>query len=633
MAKAAPAVSETVQRRKRSDQANHNALRAIVVPIRKDIPQGYSGETEDASWTDSAVHMRKQAGDEPGHSKSVAEDPFIGLSHRGEVIEPPFDLLTLAMLEEQNTELTPVIETMEANIDGFGHHLVPRFDVKTVAEGERKRVKKDMRKEKVKLTNFFNYANIKDSFRQLRKKRRKDIEATGNAYWEIIRTMGGDIQGFEHLPSYQMRLGKQEPHHIKVEIPTLQLQEDGSFEIKKIETWQRFRKYVQSRLIVFRGITAEAGGFKVRWFKEFGDPRVYDNETGELVPDEKVNNWKKTGKPMPQSHRANEVIHSRRYSTRSPYGLPRFIGSLLAIYGSRAAEEINYVTFRNMNIPSMVIMVSNGQLTEGSIERITSFVESQIQGSDNYSKFLILEAEGMLEGEDAGQIKMEIKPLVQIQHKDALFQNYSKQNKDNVRTSFRLPPIFVGRSEDYTRATAETSRRLADEQVFAPERDEFDEFINRLLFPVMGVRYHTYKSNSPNTTDNMELVRILSGAEKTGGMTPRIARLILEDILGMELPDFPEDDKFDPDLPFSLLMAEAVKNVGDPAEPGQQVTALKKLEQLGYFNAEDESFEPTVEELVITHINRLRKRLESKWEAQVVEDAHDIGLDLDEPPL
>ena len=607
------AVPEGVARRQRSERVNQQALRAVVIPIRKDLPDP-SIKTEDV---EKALH-----------STSVAEDPFVGLSHQGNIIEPPFDLLTLAMLEEQNTELTPILETMQSNIDGFGHHLVPlqmpgKVDAAT---------KKAIREEKVMLTNFFAYANIKDSFIKLRKKRRKDYEATGNAYWEVIRSASGAVQGFEHVPAYQIRLGKMEEHPLKVEVPTLQLQVDGSHKVVDICTWTRFRKYVQSRLTIFRGISAEAGGYKTRWFKEFGDPRTYDNTSGNLIDADKVKNFDGKGHPMPEGKKANELIHWKNYSTRSPYGLPRFIGNLLSIFGARAAEEINYTTFRNHNIPSMVVLVSNGQLTDGSIGRIESFVESQIQGSDNYSKFLIIEAEGMLEGEDAGQIKMEIKPLTSNQIKDALFQNYQKNNQGNVRRAFRMPPIFVGKSDDYTKATADASRRLADEQVFAPERDEFDEDINRLLFPAMGVKYHRFKSNSPNTTDNAELVKILSGAEKTGGMTPKIARMVLEDILGMELPEFPEDERFDPDLPFSLLMAEAVKNTADPTEPGQQVTALKRLQDLG-FMGQDDPFEPTVEEIIVQKLNRMRKSMEADWESKVVDAAHDAGLDLNEAPL
>lgn len=366
-------------------------------------------------------------------------------------------------------------------------------------------------------------------------------------------------------------------------------------------------------------------GYKMRWFKEFGDPRIVNNENGQVVSDVDRNPLPGLTIP-PKESQANEVMHLDIYSARSPYGLPRYIGNLLSIFGDRASEEINFITFRNNNVPSMIVAVSNGQLTEGSIERIVSFAESQIQGSDNYSKFLILEAEGLMEGEDGGQIKLDVKPLTAQQHKDALFQEYSKNNQDKIRRCFRLPPILVGRSDDYTRATAESSRQLADEQIFAPERDEFDAMMNRILFPDMGIIYHSFKSNSPNTTDNQQLVKILGGAEKTGGMTPRIARSMLENILGVELPDFPSD--FDADNPFSLTMAEAVKNKAEVSEPGQQVTALKALTD-DVFGDEPAEMEMECEKCgnqqlmaldstgdpLVDHLLALNSRVEKKWRA------------------
>ena len=118
----------------------------------------------------------------------------------------------------------------------------------------------------------------------------------------------------------------------------------------------------------------------------------------------------------------------------------------------------------------------------------------------------------------------------------------------------------------------------------------------------MEAKYHVFKSNSPNTTDNSELVRILSGAEKTGGMTPRIARQVLEDILGIDLPPFTAD--FDPDTPFSLTMAQAVKNQADPTEPGQQVTALKSM--MGWGDNE-------VGEEALALAEVLREEIEKLW--------------------
>lgn len=540
-------------------------------------------------------------------TKQIPEDMFEALISENKIIEPPFNPFVLATLAEYNTELGPCLNTMETNIDGFGHRLIPRISMSKADHA----LKNKVTAERVRLENFFLYAGMNLSFRELRRKLRRDVEGIGNGYWEVIRGVDGGVQYFEPIRGYQVRLTAQDSEAIPVDIPIIMVQEDGlTLSIEKIKVYKRFRRYVQVTTVT-HGISTVAG-YKQVWFKQFGDPRVVDKDTGEYVSKEQQLNWGGSNNPMPESQKANEVIHWRINDTRSPYGLPRFIGALIDIYGDRKASEINYVTFCNNNIPSFIVAVSNGQLTEDTVSRIKDFLE-KLQGNDNRSKALIIEAEPIgldEELEDSGNIKIDVKPLTKEQISDAQFLQYSKDNREKVRVAFRLPPILVGRAEDYTRTTAETSRRLADEQVFAPERDNFDDWVNRILFPAMGVIYHQYKSNSPNTTDNTELVKILAGAEKTGGMTPRIARQVLSDILSSELPDF--TDEFDPDVPFSLTMAEAVKNQADPTEPGQQVTALKRLETITDLLDNEVGGGVIVDTLL-----SLRKRLEEEWTKQL----------------
>lgn len=531
--------------------------------------------------------IKKEKG--AGKTNAAPHDPFRVLAADGKIVEPPFDMLTLAMLPEHNTELGPVVEAMEVNIEGFGHRFIPRIEA-TENQDVPDKMKEVLWEERVKLENFFMYVTD-ESFIDFRKKGRKDTETTGNRYFEVIRNAAGEIQQFYHLPSYQMRLGRQSRDLIPFEQSVLELQQDKSVEVKKIGRWKRFRTYAQSRYIHAGNLTVTSGTDTV-WFKELGDPRKISKLTGNVI---------KEGEACKEEDLASEMVHICLYSPRSPYGLPRFIGNLLSIFGDRSAEEINFMTFKNNNIPSMVVCVSNGQLTDGSIDRMNSFVESQIQGSSNYSKFLIIEAEGEEEGEDGGQVKVDIKPLAHLQKDDALFQNYSRNNQDKIRRCFRMPPIFVGKADEIESENVDSSRKLADEQIFSPERCTWDEWVNRILFPQMGIVYHKYRSNSPNTTDNSDLVKIMANSEKTGGMTPRIARSILEEVLGKQLPPFPKN--FPSDLPFSMTMAEAVKNQAEAVEPGQQVTALKK-------SREEQFFEWLV---------KVKKNYEGQWIDNLVE--------------
>ena len=147
-----------------------------------------------------------------------------------------------------------------------------------------------------------------------------------------------------------------------------------------------------------------------------------------------------------------------------------------------------------------------------------------------------------------------------------------------MRRQFRLPPIFYGDTADYNRATAEIGRRLTDEQVFHPERMAEDETWNRrLMIEAMAVQWHYIETNTPNVTNDADLLNAIKESERSGGMTPRLALSILEDILGAELTEKFPLKGVDLDTPFSLQMAAAVKNEAKPNEVGQQVTALKAL--------------------------------------------------------
>jgi capsid portal protein len=280
------------------------------------------------------------------------------------------------------------------------------------------------------------------------------------------------------------------------------------------------------------------------------------------------------------SRRATSLLHFKVYSALSPYGVPLWIGNTFSVFGSREADETNYITLLNNAIPSMFVVVENGVLTEKSIERLTEWVQAQIQQDSNMSKFIILEGETIEEGApNPGQFRIRIEPLKQLQQTDAMFSEYNRENRDKIRQSFRLPPIFVGRAEDYTRATADTSRDIADEQVFAPERMRDDHLINRFILARWAARFHVLRHRHPNITDDIELIRLMAIAEKSGAMTPRRADRIIRDVFTEDIGPMPTG--IDLDKPFSISFAEAQQGIkeGEPADQDDD-TAQKMIRGL-----------------------------------------------------
>lgn len=547
--------------------------------------------------------VMKAATDALAQSKELPPDDMImSLSADGKILLPPFDKLVLAMLPENSTSLGPVIGAMSQNIDGFGHHFECRLKLDklklaangTKPEGETAQAEPEISKEdaqklldaimreRAMITNFFKNACQEYSFTELRRRTRVDQESTGEGFWELVRTPSGKLVEISHLPSYQVWLGAQDREFTTYTRVVPEVQVDDSVELAKVTSRKRFRRFVQTRVssVWSRGATYHRGT-ETRWFKEWGDPRMINNETGDPVPEAQQADF-------PEEKKASELIHFKIYSPRTPYGLPRFVGNLITLFGDRAADDINYNTLRNNNVPSMMLLVSNGQLTQSSIDRIQEYVNSQIAGQNNYSKFLIVEAEGQYEGSEASIPKIAVEKLADQQNRDQLFQVYSANNGDKIRQCFRLPPIFVGKSDDYTRSTAEASRRLADEQVFSPEREEFDDLMNQKLLPEMGVLYHRFVSNGPNVTDDADLINVMNVAESSGGMTPRIARQLIADILGMDESALPPlDSSIKPDIPFTIQVAEAVKNTAEPehqlavkARNGDNAKTLRALVEL-----------------------------------------------------
>lgn len=503
------------------------------------------------------------------------------------IIKPPLSQHELSIIQEYSNELGQVIDAMSIGIEGFSGRLLPR----TVNPVYLKQYKEEIAEERHWLDALIQYPNPREDFTKLRMNTRKDIESTGNAYWELVPSpvKHERYSCINKLDEPTMFIKRVEKKFTRVAL-------------KYVDDNLNFRK--RSFQVKLRGFVQMVNNKSVH-YKEFGDPRVVDRRDGKIIA-MSVDQWERFSDEKKQKYPkkvwANEVYHFRIDTTRrTPYGMPRFTGNLMAIKGSRSADETNIITQQNNHVPSMAITVAGGQLTEGSIERIQEFVDVQIKGDSNYSKFLVLEGESFHDGlSGPGSLKIEIKPLSSNQHQDQLWQEYDKNNASKIRRSFRLPPIMVGYSEDLNRAVAQESERLAEKWVFNPAREEMDRCLNQ-IFMQQGFRFWKYKSYSPNVTNDEDIVEILKGGEKTGGVTPRIARMLLEDILNRELPPIKETDPdFDPDIPFSLSLAKlqvgaAKANAEGTSAPQGQIAKPPKPN--GRPPKEDETEDEIVEQI------------------------------------
>lgn len=483
-------------------------------------------------------------------SHGIVDEDIATLGFGSNVIKPPLSQKELAVLSEYSSELGPNIDAMVVGIEGFGSKIEERKMTPAQRESYEKEI--DVERRWIQ-THIIENPNPKGSLRKLRKQLLKDRENTGNAYVELVPSISGQKYScYNRIEASTVFIVKADNKFTRFNQNYI----NENLQIKEKSFLKKFRKFVQ------------VVGKKQVFFKEFRDPRFMDARTGEILELRSNGKGKKVptnsqGHEVPRNFLARELFHFHLPTSRkTPYGIPRFVGNIIGIKGSRSSEESNILTLQNNNVPSMAVLVSGGMLTEGSIQRIQEFVDTSIKGDLNYSKFLILEGESTHDAlSGASSMKIEIQPLTNNQHTDALWSDYDAKNNTKVRRSFRQPPILVGDLEDLGRDTAQESERLAEKYIYNPEREELDEEWNSILIQ-QGIRFHLIKTNSPNVTNDEDLVKILSGAEKTGGVTPRIAHMILSDILNRELPPLIEDDPdFDPDLPFSISVGKLARGM------------------------------------------------------------------------
>jgi PBSX family phage portal protein len=448
------------------------------------------------------------------------------------VYETPYDLTALLKFPEYSNILAECIDAYKNNITGFGWEIVPKIDTNSI--GYDKKLYEIALKQKATAEVLFNFCNYKSSFTALTKKLVDNRERNGNGYLEVIENLKGEPAGFEFVESSKIRI----------------LKPKGLVDKKVTARDETGKEFVITMPVRFYRYVQNDNGSRL-YYKEYGDPRIMNKATGEYEED------------LPEEERASCLLHFKIECIYSVYGVPRYIGKTPSIVGSRKSEELNIQYFDNGRIVPAAIMIENGQLTEESYDKI-----SNLKGLDKAFKFLLLEAEpfssddSIVEGESktSNHVKIEVKPLTELIQQDGLFQDYDKNNRNKVRAGFRIPPIYTGESQDYSKSTAQTARSVAEALVFEPERQEISEPFNRIIRD-LGLDLVEFRFKSPKLTDKYELSKALVPYINSGAATPNTLVVALGELLGTKVNVIEEEWG---DLPLEIalkkLEIEAVAN-------------------------------------------------------------------------
>lgn len=429
----------------------------------------------------------------------------------------------LKKITEYSSIMQQCIDAYKRNIVDFGFTAEYRIDI--TSDDVDQETKNEAKKEHSKLSEFIRYLSLHSSPEEVMGHVIEDREKTGNGFFEVIRDGSGTPCEIEYADAEFMRATKKtKPTEVEYIITR-----DGKPETVKKQ--RKFRRYVQ-----------QVGTKKV-WFKEFGDPREMNAETGEY--NEKV----------PEDKRATEIYHLKIGS--GAYGVPRWIGNIVNVYGARKAEELNLFYFVNGRHMPAAITVTNGMLDDESFKAIQNYMDGA-KGVENAHQFLLLEASGTTVETDAHgtekhiPAKVEIKSLAEMLQQDALFLDYDDKTRSKVRSSFRLTPLYVGEAQEFSRATAGTSRQITEEQVFGPERRMLSRALNNLFLGPLELKHVRLAIKGPELHGADEIATILAPFISAGAVAPNDLRELLSKLLNKKLDMLPEEFN----IPLQILLRE-----------------------------------------------------------------------------
>lgn len=454
---------------------------------------------------------------------------------RGKLVEPTYDPMLLSLLMQQNNTLMQCSAAMEVNIDGTGY-AIERLDGEANGDADKTAIEN--------IKNFFDEVYPGESIITQRRALRRDLEATGNGYIEVLRNAAKEIVFLRRLDAKLMRL-------VSLDDPIM---------VEK--TVKRMGKETTVKMMVRERRYCMQVGSKLRFFKEFGCSRDIDMLSGAWVGQANTSVIDDTPQskafgpgtnPLKTSSNVLDTTNSNQPTTTpgaaparvlgtevicmtvlpdvaTGYGVPRWINQVPSVLGSRKAEEFNLEFFNAGGLPPAMILVQGGQLSASSRTALTAYLSGKSKFKQRGVIAEIYPASGDIGS--AGSVKVTVERFGDERQKDSMFSGYDERCAEHVRQAFRLPPLFVGRSQDQNFATAYASYMVAEAQVFRPEREEFDEIINVKIMRAIAPEY-IFRSLPLTITDvenqlkALEMVKDIADPEEFLSTVNEIASVTL----------------------------------------------------------------------------------------------------------
>ena len=250
-----------------------------------------------------------------------------------DVITPPYNMYELANFYDTSFANHAAIDAKVENIVGLGY----RFDIadrtalrlemsedQTATDRARKRIERA----KIELRDWLESLNDDDSFTKVMEKVYTDVEATGNGFIEVGRTIKGEIGYIGHIPATTVRVRRLN---------------DGFVQI-------------------------------------IGQALVYFRNFGANNPN-----------PVTVDSRPNEIIHIKSYSPLNTYyGIPDIVSAMPSLIGDQLAARYNIDYFENKAVPRYIITLKGAKLSGDAEDKMFRFLQTGLKSQSHRTLYIPL---------------------------------------------------------------------------------------------------------------------------------------------------------------------------------------------------------------------------------------------------
>jgi len=438
---------------------------------------------------------------------SDEDDPFYGTYEENGLLVPDVDPADYIDHAKRSDAVRYVINAYLANCERVHDFEPTREDVDQDAI--------PIQKERQTLEDFFNQVNESQHFTDLRKALRQDRMAMGNAYCEVMAAKGQTRPDMMyHVSAKHMRITAEGGP-----VPTYCSLRRGGETVERV-VYRRFRRFAR-----------KLSDGSIQWFKQYGDPRTLDRNTGEFLKDSDGNHVRDTAE---YPDRATSIWWLKDGFSGDAYGTPLWLAAVTDVRGRYESKWVNFDTLDHGGIPPFLLAIL-GTVPKGTRDYLKNMFEN-FRNPETFNEPGVLEIEGSRLGLGTqGRAKADIKlmSLRELRHEDAMFGAYLQDTLKSISLLFGLYSIYHDGSK------LEVAMEAEERGAFAPTRQAFDRRTTLdIIQNGFGIFNWKIRTKGSQLGNPEQLYKALGMIGRTGGANMNALLQMQNELFGANWPKY-----------------------------------------------------------------------------------------------